>query len=182
MDGLNPEDEDYEAKREILSQQLQSCQAQLEDLKSQLTDLSALIAARQQLDLLEAQRDSCGLTDTTADALQAQLDALYTTDSEGQTVPVGTAVFLAGQQQIQQGWEQIADGRGQSCSSRVPAALLCPQAAAGGRGGAGGCGTGAGGGLGPSWKTPGQEVEKRLGRVGECPAGTGRRSANPSGG
>ena len=124
LDGLNPEDEDYEAKREILSQQLQSCQAQLEELKSQLTDLSALIAARQQLDLLEAQRDSCGLTDTTADALQAQLDALYTTDSEGQTVPVGTAVFLAGQQQIQQGWEQIADGEAElsSASRRLSSA------------------------------------------------------------
>ena len=124
LDGLTPEDEDYEAKREILSQQLQSCQAQLEELKSQLTDLSALIAARQQLDLLEAQRDSCGLTDTTADALQAQLDALYTTDAEGQTVPVGTAVFLAGQQQIQQGWEQIADGEAElsSASRRLSSA------------------------------------------------------------
>lgn len=108
--ALIPESETYTEEKALLEEKLAACNAGLVTAQQGLGQLTALIEARTTLVQLEAQRDAAGLTYATPEALQAQLNALYTKDASGNTIPISTAVFLSGKQQIDAGWRQIAAG------------------------------------------------------------------------
>lgn len=107
--ALDPAAEDYEAQKAALEGQIAEQQQTLAQRQGELAGLEQVIPYKQQLDSLRAQRDAAGLTNTTSQQLQSQLDQLYTTVN-GQKVPVSTSVFLSGNQAIQDGWQEIYDG------------------------------------------------------------------------
>ena len=119
--ALDPAAEDYEAQKAALEGQIAEQQQTLAQRQGELAGLEQVIPYKQQLDSLRAQRDAAGLTNTTSQQLQSQLDQLYTTVN-GQKVPVSTSVFLSGNQAIQDGWQEIYDGEEigrASCRERV---------------------------------------------------------------
>lgn len=115
--ALDPAAEDYEAKKAALEGQIAEQQQALAQRQGELAGLEQVIPYKQQLDSLRAQRDAAGLTNTTSQQLQSQLDQLYTTVN-GQKVPVSTSVFLSGNQAIQDGWQEIYDGEAELASAR----------------------------------------------------------------
>ncbi len=115
--ALVPAAEDYEAKKAALEGQIAEQQQALAQRQGELAGLEQVIPYKQQLDSLRAQRDAAGLTNTTSQQLQSQLDQLYTTVN-GQKVPVSTSVFLSGNQAIQGGWQEIYDGEAELASAR----------------------------------------------------------------
>lgn len=117
MAALDPAAEDYEAQKAALEGQIAEQQQTLAQRQGELAGLEQVIPYKQQLDSLRAQRDAAGLTNTTSQQLQSQLDQLYTTVN-GQKVPVSTSVFLSGNQAIQDGWQEIYDGEAELASAR----------------------------------------------------------------
>ena len=115
--ALDPAAEDYEAQKAALEGQIAEQQQTLAQRQGELAGLEQVIPYKQQLDSLRAQRDAAGLTNTTSQQLQSQLDQLYTTVN-GQKVPVSTSVFLSGNQAIQDGWQEIYDGEAELASAR----------------------------------------------------------------
>ena len=100
--ALSPDSPTYEADRQQLQSAIDALSGQLSTAQGNLEQMEELIAARTTLAQLEEQRDAAGLTHATAASLQAQLDALS---------GVSTSVFLSGQRQIDQGWQEIYDGQ-----------------------------------------------------------------------
>ena len=117
LESLAQDDPDYETKKAQLEATLTTLKEQLTSTESTLAGLNQVIPYKQQLDSLRAQRDAAGLTNTTSQQLQAQLDQLYTTVN-GQRVPVSTSVFLSANQQIQDGWQEIYDGQAELSDAR----------------------------------------------------------------
>ena len=115
--ALDPAAEDYEAQKAALEGQIAEQQQTLAQRQGELAGLEQVIPYKQQLDSLRAQREAAGLTNTTSQQLQSQLDQLYTTVN-GQKVPVSTSVFLSGNQAIQDGWQEIYDGEAELASAR----------------------------------------------------------------
>lgn len=89
------------AKKSALEEQLAQANLGLEEAK---TGLSTAQAAIPQLE--------AGLQETKLQKQQLELmqQSLYTKDASGNTIPISTAVFLSGKQQIDAGWRQIAAG------------------------------------------------------------------------
>ena len=117
LEALDPASENYAAEKARLEGIIAELTAQLTPLQEQRDQLEQLIKARSTLVQLEQQRDQAGLTHATPAQLQAQLNALYTTVN-GQSVPVSTAVFLSGQRQIDQAWQEIYDGQAELSAAR----------------------------------------------------------------
>ena len=115
--ALDPTAEGYETEKAALEGQIAAQRQELTQRQGQLAALEQAIPYKQQLDSLRAQRDQAGLTNTTSQQLQAQLDQLYTTVN-GQRVPVSTSVFLSANQQIQDGWQEIYDGQAELSDAR----------------------------------------------------------------
>ena len=115
--ALDPTAEGYETEKAALEGQIAAQRQELTQRQGQLAALEQAIPYKQQLDSLRAQRDAAGLTNTTSQQLQAQLDQLYTTVN-GQRVPVSTSVFLSANQQIQDGWQEIYDGQAELSDAR----------------------------------------------------------------
>ena len=115
--ALDPTAEGYETEKAALEGQIAAQRQELTQRQGQLAALEQAIPYKQQLDSLRAQRDQAGLTNTTSQQLQAQLDQLYTTVN-GRRVPVSTSVFLSANQQIQDGWQEIYDGQAELSDAR----------------------------------------------------------------
>ena len=115
--ALDPTAEGYETEKAALEGQIAAQRQELTQRQGQLAALEQAIPYKQQLDSLRAQRDAAGLTNTTSQQLQAQLDQLYTTVN-GQRVPVSTSVFLSANQQIQDGWQEIYEGQAELSDAR----------------------------------------------------------------
>ena len=115
--ALDPTAEGYETEKAALEGQIAAQRQELTQRQGQLAALEQAIPYKQQLDSLRAQRDQAGLTNTTSQQLQAQLDQLYTTVN-GRRVPVSTSVFLSANQQIQDGWREIYDGQAELSDAR----------------------------------------------------------------
>ena len=115
--ALDPTAEGYETEKAALEGQIAAQRQELNQRQGQLAALEQAIPYKQQLDSLRAQRDQAGLTNTTSQQLQAQLDQLYTTVN-GRRVPVSTSVFLSANQQIQDGWQEIYDGQAELSDAR----------------------------------------------------------------
>ena len=111
--ALSPDSPTYEADRQQLQSAIDALSGQLSTAQGNLEQMEELIAARTTLAQLEEQRDAAGLTHATAASLQAQLDALS---------GVSTSVFLSGQRQIDQGWQEIYDGQAELEDARQPLA------------------------------------------------------------
>ncbi len=117
LENLSQDDPEYAAKKAELEAKLTTLNQQLTTVQSALTSLSQMLPYKEQLDDLRNQREAAGLTNTTSQQLQAQLNQLYTTVN-GQTVPVRTSVFLSANQQIQQGWQEIYDGEAELAAAK----------------------------------------------------------------
>ena len=115
--ALDPTAEGYETEKAALEGQIAAQRQELTQRQGQLAALEQAIPYKQQLDSLRAQRDQAGLTNTTSQQLQAQLNQLYTTVN-GRRVPVSTSVFLSANQQIQDGWREIYDGQAELSDAR----------------------------------------------------------------
>ena len=79
-----------------LSLQVQELNSQLAQAQSGTEQLEAAVTGITTLRALEQQRDANGLTHADPEALRANLNGLYAT-SDGQTVPLTTAVLLNGE-------------------------------------------------------------------------------------
>ena len=102
LSHLSPDD----PQRAQLEAELETCLSNLAQATEGLRQLESLIEARQLLMQLEIQRDAAGLTNTTPEQLQSQLDNLYTT-ADGKTIPLSTAVLLSAHQQLEAGRQEI---------------------------------------------------------------------------
>ncbi|WP_151076587.1 FtsX-like permease family protein [Flintibacter sp. KGMB00164] len=118
LDDLDTSASNYEAQKAALEGQIAAQRERLAEAQGQLAGLEKVIPFKEQLDTLRAQREAAGLTNTTSQQLQTQLNQLYTTDASGQPVPVSTSVFLSGNQAIQDGWQEIYDGEAELASAR----------------------------------------------------------------
>lgn len=105
---LEPTDENAE--------ELALLQEQLTQKKSQLS--SANTDLEQAKENIVALQTEIATAQATKQAYQTQKNQLYTTDANGQPVPVSTAVFLSANQAIQQGWQEIYDGEAELASAR----------------------------------------------------------------